>query len=55
MPNEEYNKAAGSNHRTPEGKPVLDAASPAAIVIVTLFGITTLILLGWGLMIVLAP
>lgn len=50
--NEEYDRAAGTNHAGEEDKPVLDAASPAVIAIATLVILIFMGLLGWGLMIV---
>jgi len=52
---EDYNKAAGTNHQPEEEKPVLDSATPTAIVMATLIGILFLVLLGWGILIVFAP
>ena len=43
---EDYNKAAGTNHQPEEEKPVLDSATPTAIVMATLIGILFLVLLG---------
>lgn len=51
----DYNKAAGTNHQPEAEKPVLDAASPAALVIATLIAILFLGFLGWGILIVFAP
>lgn len=53
--NDEYNRAAGSNHKTSEEKPVLESASPTALVMVTLISILALLGLGLGILIVMAP
>lgn len=52
--NEDHNRAAGTNHKTSDEKPVLDAANPALILLVTLAALLFMGLLGWGILIVFA-
>lgn len=51
----DYNKAAGTNHQPEAEKPVLDAASPAAIVLATLVAILFLVAMGGVILVVFVP
>jgi len=53
---EDYNRAAGSDHAMGDDeKPVMDSASPVALLLITLAAVAFLGLLGWGILIVFAP